>query len=300
MTVVSKNGKQVRLYDDKGNATKTYKKNGSKSTVYEQATINGQLMYRIGSSKQWIPAKYSKVTLKKTTTAKKTTANVTVYNSKGKTINCYTRNSKRQIVKTYIKKGSKVDVWGQGPINGRLMYNISRLNEHGEYARDAWVPAKDVQVDYFKGVQFIDYCGSGTPAQTKAKYDANLAEIENNDSSSGEATCEWFEAHPLENLRVWSQDFEVSKSTYEKHNQTYAQRAAEFGRTGVLFTKESYTAYIKGKTSYRQYEAKWAAKYPKITRNVTKSFATDSKLKKYNLNTFEWHFDDKFYIHYEK
>lgn len=34
-------------------------KNGKAYKVWEKAMINGELMYRIGTDKQWIPAKYT-------------------------------------------------------------------------------------------------------------------------------------------------------------------------------------------------------------------------------------------------
>lgn len=335
LTVATKNGKQVRLYDDKGGATKTYKKNGSKFVVYEQATINGQLMYRIGSSKQWIPAKYAKVTLKKTkkkiakkktvkkttpkkaTTTKKVTkkpvkkatpasAYVTVYNSKGKPVKIYKEiRAFGPTVETHIKKGSKVVVLGQGPINGQLMYNILTMKSNGDYTKEYWVPAKDVKVDYFTGVGYVDYdtyhfgpADANTPAKAKADFDAELAEAEKNNPDAGFTM--WFSAHPLENMRMWSKKTKVSKSTYEKHNLTYAQEAASFGRNSVGYTKEAYTAYIKGEAAYRQYEAKWAAKYPNITKYMNELFKNDSNYKKYNLNTFEWHYNDNYYINIRK
>lgn len=153
-------------------------------------------------------------------------------------------------------------------------------------------PAKDVKVDYFKNVTFVDYYHG------KAKYDADLAEIEKNEPNVGFKY--WFDAHPLESLREESKDVKVSKSTYEKHNLTYTQGAAQFGRMSIGFTKEAYEAYIKGETAYRQYEAKWAAKYPNITKFVKTYFDTDSDYKKYNLNTFEWHYNDNIYINIRK
>ena len=66
------------------------------------------------------------------------------------------------------------------------------------------------------------------------------------------------------------------------------------------FTKESYTAYINGEVAYRQYEAKWAAEHPNITRYMEELFKNDSDYKKYNLNTFEWHYNDKYYINIRK
>lgn len=171
------------------------------------------------------------------------------------------------------------------------MYQIAQSS-------DVYVPAKDVKVDYFKNVVFVDYYhGSGTPAQNKAAYDARLARIENSNPKNSDGMIEWFNAHPLEALRMYSKDIKVSKNTYEKHNLTYAQSAAQDGRMSVGYTKESYIAYMNGEKAYRQYEAKWAAKYPNITRSVTKESNT---IKKYNLNTFEWHYNDNFYVNIRK
>ncbi len=213
-------------------------------------------------------------------------ANLTFYDGKGKRTSYWPA---KDGLKKEPKKGDKVEVKGQGIINGQLMYEIAQNPS-------VYVPAKDVKVDYFKNVVFVDYyLGSGTPAQIKAKYDADLAEAEKNDPDAGYTY--WFEAHPLEYLRMWSKDTKVSKNTYEKHNETYAQNAAEYGRMSVGFTKESYTAYINGEAAYRQYEAKWAAKYPNITRYMKENSNT---IKKYNLNTFEWHYNDNFYINIRK
>lgn len=237
-----------------------------------------------------------KRTPKKRTTAKKTvkkstpaSTNVTFYSSKGKRTSFWP--AKYGLEKA-PKKGDKVVVLGQGIINGQLMYEIAKDSS-------VYVPAKDVKVDYFKNVHFVDYyLGSGTPAQIKAKYDANLAKAEKNYPDAG--FTYWFEAHPLENLRMWSKKTKVSKNTYEKHNLTYAQAAAQDGRMSVGYTKESYIAYMNGEKAYRQYEAKWAAKHPNITKFVKTYFDTDSDYKKYNLNTFEWHYNDNYYINIRK
>lgn len=247
-------------------AKKTVKKTVKKTTPKKRMTV-----------KKSTPKK----AVKKSTPA---SANLTFYNSKGKPTSFWP--AKHGLEKT-PKKGDKVEVLGQGIINGQLMYEIAKDSS-------VYVPAKDVQVDYFKNVHYVDYYhGGGTPAQNKAKYDANLTEIE---KSNGDGFTFWFQAHPLESLRMYSKDIKVSKSTYEKHNMTYAQRAADHGRNSLGFTKESYTAYIKGESAYRQYEAKWAAKHP----NITKSVANTNTIKKYNLNTFEWHYNDNFYINIRK
>ncbi|WP_270448491.1 mucin-binding protein [Lactobacillus delbrueckii] len=248
--------KAIKKKSTKKNTKKTVKKSTPKKTVKKPV----------------------RKAVKKSTPA---SANVTFYNSKGKPTNYYVPGD-HGLEKTSMKKGSKVVVLGQGLINGQLMYEI----DHDPYV---YVPAKDVKVDYFKNVTFVDYYHG------KAKYDADLAEIEKNEPEHG--LKYWFDAHPLESLREGSKDIKVSKSTYEKHNMTYAQAAADFGRGSVGFTKEAYTAYIKGEAAYRQYEAKWAAKYPNITRSVMKESST---IKKYNLNTFEWHYNDNYYINIRK
>lgn len=209
-------------------------------------------------------------------------ANLTFYTSSGKPTSFWP--AKQGFEKT-PKKGDKVEVLGQGIINGQLMYQIAQNS-------DVYVPAKDVKVDYFKNVKFVDYYDG------KAQYDADLADVEKNAPDAG--FTKWLQAHPLEDLRMWSKDIKVSKSTYEKHNLTYAQRAAQNGRMSVGHTKESYIAYMNGEKAYHQYEAKWAAEHPNITRYVEKVFKNDSDYKKYNLNTFEWHYNDNFYVNIRK
>lgn len=209
-------------------------------------------------------------------------ANLTFYTSSGKRTSFWP--AKHGLEKT-PKKGDKVEVLGQGIINGQLMYEIAKDSS-------VYVPAKDVRVDYFKNVTFVDYYHG------KAKYDADLAEAEKNAPDAGFIT--WFQAHPLESIRKASKDIKVSKSTYEKHNLTYAQYAASYGRDSIGYTKEAYIAYINGEKAYRQYEAKWAAEHPNITRYMEELFKNDSRYKKYNLNTFEWHYNDNFYVNIRK
>ncbi len=247
---------------------------------------------KIKKSKKHVKKYVKKAAPKKTVRrSAPASANLTFYTSSGKRTSYWP--AKHGLEKA-PKKGDKVEVLGQGIINGQLMYEIAKDSS-------VYVPAKDVKVDYFKNVKFVDYYhGSGTPAQNKAAYDAELAEIENSNPKNGDGLFKWEMAHPLEHLREASKDIKVSKSTYEKHNLTYAQYAASFGRESIGFTKEAYTAYIKGETAYRQYEAKWAAKYPNITKSVKMYYDTDKDAKKYNLNTFEWHYNDNFFINIRK
>lgn len=235
---------------------------------------------KIKKSKKHVKKYVKKAAPKKTVRrSAPASAKLTFYNSKGKRTSFWPA---KDGLEKEPKKGDKVEVMGQGIINGQLMYQIAQSS-------DVYVPAKDVKVDYFNNVHFVDYYLG------KAKYDADLAEIEKNEPENG--LSDWFDAHPLENLRMWSKKTKVSKSTYEKHNLTYAQRAAQDGRMSMGYTKEAYMAYIKGEKAYRQYEAKWAAEHPNITRYMKEN---SNMLKKYNLNTFEWHYNDNFFINIRK
>ncbi len=61
---VSFNGKgRVRLFNSDGHFVNQYVSRDSQWRVFEKATINGQVMYRIGNQSQWIPAQYSAVHL---------------------------------------------------------------------------------------------------------------------------------------------------------------------------------------------------------------------------------------------
>ena len=274
-----------------------------------------------------------KTTPKKSTTAKKTTkkatpasAYVTVYSGKGNPLNLYVWSmGGKNEGKLRIKKGTKVVTGEQKVMNGQLMYRVyqeywepkpgdkhfwdtkNKYGGPGNYSGEMWVPAKDVQQDFFKDVQFIDYADAdaiedlklrdtATPAQIKVAYDADLAAAEKDQASYREATAWagilWDSAHPLESeIEGLSQGkTHISKNTYEKHNSSYAQDIREIAlRPGGCYTKEAYTAYMKGEKAYREYEAKWAAKYPIITK------AMNADYKKENVDVSKWHFNDNIY-----
>lgn len=60
-TLVTKyNGKgKIRLLDENGKYQNQYVPNNAEYKVFEQGTINNQKMYRLGTQKQWIPAKFT-------------------------------------------------------------------------------------------------------------------------------------------------------------------------------------------------------------------------------------------------
>lgn len=263
---------------NKKNTKKTVKKSMPKKTIKKPAKKTVKKPVRKLMPKKAVK-KAVRNPVKKAAPA---SANLTFYTSSGKRTSYWPA---KDGLEKAPKKGDKVEVLGQGIINGQLMYEIAQDSS-------VYVPAKDVKVDYFKNVTFVDYYDG------KAKYDADLAEAEKNAPDAG--FTYWFQAHPLENMRMWSKKTKVSKSTYEKHNLTYAQSVAQHGRMSVGHTKESYIAYMNGEKAYRQYEAKWAAEHPNITRYMEELFKNDNDYKKYNLNTFEWHYNDNFYVNIRK
>jgi hypothetical protein len=59
LTTVSQGNKKIRLLDRNGNYQDQYVSANAKYLVWEQGVIRGEVMYRIGTQKQWIPAKYT-------------------------------------------------------------------------------------------------------------------------------------------------------------------------------------------------------------------------------------------------
>ncbi|MFK3588640.1 hypothetical protein OCH80_09645 [Lactobacillus sp. 23-2] len=270
------------------------------------------------TAKKAAPKKITtKKPVKKATPA---SAYVTVYSGKGNPLNLYVWSmGGKNEGKLRIKKGTKVVTGEQKVMNGQLMYRV--YQEYWEpkpgdkhfwdtkkenYSGEMWVPAKDVQQDFFKDVQFIDYADTtpvdvplretATPAQIKVAYDADLAAAEKDQASYREATAWagilWDSAHPLEGS-IYDQTtmkIKISKNTYEKHNESYAQDIRGIAlRPGGCYTKEAYTAYMKGEKAYREYEAKWAAKYPNITKAMNELY------KKENVDVSKWRFNENIY-----
>ena len=298
--------KAIKKKSTKKNAKKTIKKSTPKKTV-----------------KKTVKKTMPKKTVKKTTPA---SAYVTVYSGKGNPLNLYVWSmGGKNEGKLRIKKGTKVVTGEQKVMNGQLMYRVyeeywepkpgdkhfwdtkNKYGGPGNYSGEMWVPAKDVQQDFFKDVQFIDYADddaiedlklrdTATPAQIKVAYDADLAAAEKDQASYREATAWagilWDDAHPLEGS-IYDQTtmkIKISKNTYEKHNESYAQEIRGIAlRPGGCYTKEAYTAYMKGEKAYREYEAKWAAKYPNITKAMNELY------KKENVDVSKWRFNENIY-----
>lgn len=141
---------EVHLYDRDGHVMKQTVKNGKKYKVWEKAYINDELMYRIGTDKQWIPAKYTdwkdaKLGQNVAVASKATNAAYNRENYVGTaTINYQGAgnvrlvNSQGDYTSQYLPKNSTWKVWEKADINHEPMYRVGNQSQ--------WVPAKYVSV----------------------------------------------------------------------------------------------------------------------------------------------------------
>lgn len=141
---------EVHLYDRDGHVMKQTVKNGKKYKVWEKAYINDELMYRIGTDKQWIPAKYTDwkdaklgqnvaVASKATNAAynRENYVGVATINYQGSG-NVRLVNSRGNYTSQYLPKNSNWKVWEKADINHEPMYRVGNQSQ--------WVPAKYVSV----------------------------------------------------------------------------------------------------------------------------------------------------------
>ncbi|GFI20063.1 SLAP domain-containing protein [Lactobacillus johnsonii] len=141
---------EVHLYDRDGHVMKQTVKNGKKYKVWEKAYINDELMYRIGTDKQWIPAKYTDwkdaklgqnvaVASKATNAAynRENYVGVATINYQGSG-NVRLVNSRGNYTSQYLPKNSTWKVWEKADINHEPMYRVGNQSQ--------WVPAKYITV----------------------------------------------------------------------------------------------------------------------------------------------------------
>lgn len=141
---------RVHLYDREGHVMKQTVKNGKKYKVWEKAYINDELMYRIGTDKQWIPAKYTDwkdaklgqnvaVASKATNAAynRENYVGVATVNYQGAG-NVRLVNSQGNYTSQYLPKNSNWKVWEKADINHEPMYRVGNQSQ--------WIPAKYVTV----------------------------------------------------------------------------------------------------------------------------------------------------------
>lgn len=141
---------EVHLFDRDGHVMKQTVKNGKKYKVWEKAYINDELMYRIGTDKQWIPAKYTDwkdaklgqnvaVASKATNAAynRENYVGVATINYQGSG-NVRLVNNQGNYTSQYLPKNSTWKVWEKADINHEPMYRVGNQSQ--------WVPAKYVSV----------------------------------------------------------------------------------------------------------------------------------------------------------
>lgn len=186
---------RVHLYDREGHVMKQTVKNGKKYKVWEKAYINDELMYRIGTDKQWIPAKYTdwkdaKLGQNVAVTSKATNAAYNRENYVGTaTINYQGSgnvrlvNSQGNYTSQYLPKNSTWKVWEKADINHEPMYRVGNQSQ--------WVPAKYVSVSQTntKSVQnnevhHVSVLGNNTNKSASAIRESTQRPVDNSTHTS--------------------------------------------------------------------------------------------------------------------
>lgn len=140
---------QVRLLDGNGNYQNQYLAKNTKWKTFAKAMINNLVCYRLGTDKQWIPAKYSDLpddyspckgeggyvisTPSMTNREELHTVGYTVYNGAGK---IRLLDSKGNYMSQYVDKNASYKVFEKGTLNNRILYRIGTDQQ--------WIPS-----DYF-------------------------------------------------------------------------------------------------------------------------------------------------------
>lgn len=140
---------QVRLLDGNGTYQNQYLAKNTKWKTFAKAMINNLVCYRLGTEKQWIPAKYSDLpddyspskgeggyvisTPSMTNREELHTVGYTVYNGAGK---IRLLDSKGNYMSQYVDKNASYKVFEKGTLNNRILYRIGTDQQ--------WIPS-----DYF-------------------------------------------------------------------------------------------------------------------------------------------------------
>lgn len=128
---------QVRLLDGNGTYQNQYLAKNTKWKTFAKAMINNLVCYRLGTDKQWIPAKYSDLpddyspckgeggyvisTPSMTNREELHTVGYTVYNGAGK---IRLLDSKGNYMSQYVDKNASYKVFEKGTLNNRILYRI--------------------------------------------------------------------------------------------------------------------------------------------------------------------------------
>ena len=140
---------QVRLLDGNGTYQNQYLAKNTTWKTFAKAMINNLVCYRLGTDKQWIPAKYSDLpddyspckgeggyvisTPSMTNREELHTVGYTVYNGAGK---IRLLDSKGNYMSQYVDKNASYKVFEKGTLNNRILYRIGTDQQ--------WIPS-----DYF-------------------------------------------------------------------------------------------------------------------------------------------------------
>lgn len=140
---------QVRLLDGNGTYQNQYLAKNTTWKTFAKAMINNLVCYRLGTDKQWIPAKYSDLpddyspskgessyvisTHSMTNREELHTVGYTVYNGAGK---IRLLDSKGNYMSQYVDKNASYKVFEKGTLNNRILYRIGTDQQ--------WIPS-----DYF-------------------------------------------------------------------------------------------------------------------------------------------------------
>lgn len=140
---------QVRLLDGNGTYQNQYLAKNTTWKTFAKAMINNLVCYRLGTDKQWIPAKYSDLpddyspckgeggyvisTPSMTNLEELHTVGYTVYNGAGK---IRLLDSKGNYMSQYVDKNASYKVFEKGTLNNRILYRIGTDQQ--------WIPS-----DYF-------------------------------------------------------------------------------------------------------------------------------------------------------
>lgn len=232
---------EVHLYDREGHVMKQTVKNGKKYKVWEKAYINDELMYRIGTDKQWIPAKYTdwkdaKLGQNVAVASKATNAAYNRENYVGTaTINYQGSgnvrlvNSQGNYTSQYLPKNSTWKVWEKADINHEPMYRVGNQSQ--------WVPAKYVSV-----------------SQTNTKNAQNnevhhVSVLGGNTNKSSDTVHNESAQRPVNNSTHTSKSSSQTNNAGSSHNNTTINSGSNAGRgtndTSVKPTTPSKPANTK-------------------------------------------------------
>lgn len=231
---------EVHLFDRDGHVMKQTVKNGKKYKVWEKAYINDELMYRIGTDKQWIPAKYTDwkdaklgqnvaVTSQKTNSAvnRENYVGVATINYQG-TGNVRLVNSQGSYTSQYLPKNSEWKVWEKADINHEPMYRVGNQSQ--------WIPAKYVTVS----------SNNNKSVQNNANVHADVL---GNRTTSSYSDVHESTQRPVNNSTHASKSSSQTNNAGSSHNNTIINSGSNAGRgtndTSVKPTTPSKPANTK-------------------------------------------------------